>query len=184
MKKIFASALLASLFCTGAMATEVFMTPDPGQAKGTTNGFSYDNLMSIGGTPFMFNGGDGTKLTYDAGAFNYGGATLNFTPWDLGGSGSIGWDASPYSVFMTFKDVSGHIIGTDTLDMHFTGLNQTFLKKVYGVHEIDFSLAAGEQRTPRLFSLDVSPVPEPETYGMLIAGLAALGLIARRNKAA
>ncbi|MYM27325.1 PEP-CTERM sorting domain-containing protein [Duganella sp. CY15W] len=29
----------------------------------------------------------------------------------------------------------------------------------------------------------MAPVPEPETYAMLIAGLAALGVVARRRKA-
>lgn len=85
---------------------------------------------------------------------------------------------------MKFKDLSGHVIGTDTLDMKPLPTNQSFFKNVYGVHEIEFSLAAGEQRTPRLFSLDVSPVPEPASYGMLVAGLAALGVIAWRKKAA
>lgn len=31
-------------------------------------------------------------------------------------------------------------------------------------------------------TLNVSPVPEPETYGMMLGGLAVLGLIARRRK--
>lgn len=31
-------------------------------------------------------------------------------------------------------------------------------------------------------TLNVSPVPEPETYGMLLGGLAVLGLISRRRK--
>jgi hypothetical protein len=30
----------------------------------------------------------------------------------------------------------------------------------------------------------LAPVPEPETYGMMLAGLGVLGLLARRRKAA
>jgi hypothetical protein len=35
-----------------------------------------------------------------------------------------------------------------------------------------------------LFARDMvtTPVPEPETYGMLLAGLGVLGLVARRRK--
>ncbi|MFC0169689.1 choice-of-anchor E domain-containing protein [Pseudoduganella danionis] len=32
------------------------------------------------------------------------------------------------------------------------------------------------------YTFDAAPVPEPETYGMLLAGLAMLGLVAKRNK--
>ena len=34
------------------------------------------------------------------------------------------------------------------------------------------------------FNLNLAPVPEPETYGMLLAGLGVLGFLARRRKQA
>ena len=34
------------------------------------------------------------------------------------------------------------------------------------------------------FNLNLAPVPEPETYGMLLAGLGVLGVLARRRKQA
>jgi hypothetical protein len=45
--------------------------------------------------------------------------------------------------------------------------------------------AAGNTSIDNLVATtDVSPIPEPETYALMLAGLAALGVAARRRKAA
>lgn len=56
-----------------------------------------------------------------------------------------------------------------------------------GVHTVNFSFATtgGSSKDlviDRAFVTAVSAVPEPETYAMLMAGLAAIGFVARRRK--
>lgn len=48
-----------------------------------------------------------------------------------------------------------------------------------------FHVMEGRNASAELFgSVVAAPVPEPETYAMMLAGLAALGFVARRKKAA
>ena len=46
------------------------------------------------------------------------------------------------------------------------------------------AVVTGYAKTLSVGALSVAAVPEPETYAMLLAGLAALGLVARRRKSA
>jgi len=48
----------------------------------------------------------------------------------------------------------------------------------YSVEILGTSKAA---KTQYSFQLSVTPVPEPETYGMMLGGLALLGMVARRK---
>jgi hypothetical protein len=52
-----------------------------------------------------------------------------------------------------------------------------------GVAAFSFHNLGGDLRGALLDNVSVSAVPEPETYAMLLAGLAGLGGIARRRKA-
>lgn len=54
-----------------------------------------------------------------------------------------------------------------------------------GQYHIDFTgTITGAHGGSYLADLHVTPVPEPETYAMLLAGLGLMGAIARRRKAA
>ncbi|MYM67245.1 PEP-CTERM sorting domain-containing protein [Pseudoduganella sp. FT55W] len=160
------------------------MYVDPGSTGGSFNGFTYTNVTSLGSTPIITGLKTGTSsISYDAGAFNYHGITLNFTPWDLGGSESMWWDLNPYEVVLTFKDINGHVITTDTFNLEYPR-NQTEYKEVAGVHSIEFFSSSYNAATPRFYSLDISAVPEPATYGMLLAGLGMMAAVARRRKQA
>ncbi|MYM41150.1 PEP-CTERM sorting domain-containing protein [Pseudoduganella sp. CY13W] len=55
-----------------------------------------------------------------------------------------------------------------------TTLNEDRVKAVYS----NFANGYGHVT----YTFTAAPVPEPETYGMLLAGLAMLGFIAKRNK--
>jgi hypothetical protein len=55
-----------------------------------------------------------------------------------------------------------------------TTLNEDKVKAVYS----NFANGYGHVT----YTFNAAPVPEPETYGMLLAGLAMLGLVAKRNK--
>ena len=62
------------------------------------------------------------------------------------------------------------------IPLQLTPLNAAFVAALYLAGTLGLILT--------LFARDMvtTPVPEPETYGMLLAGLGVLGLVARRRK--
>jgi hypothetical protein len=50
-----------------------------------------------------------------------------------------------------------------------------------GVYNINVAGKANAANTRYSVLLDVTPVPEPETYALMLAGLAAVGFVARRR---
>ena len=63
---------------------------------------------------------------------------------------------------------------------------QTFTFGVLGIDHISFTgdhLGFAGSALPRMDNLTfTTPIPEPETYAMLLAGLGLLGFAARRRK--
>ena len=54
---------------------------------------------------------------------------------------------------------------------------------VYINHNLDsYQIGSDDSRSQAAYSLTTSAVPEPESYAMMLAGLAALGVMARRKK--
>lgn len=95
------------------------------------------------------------------------GATIDY--WVIGGNrGSYeAFDAAHTSLGVFTVDASG---GSDVLGTHsFSGL----------VSSIEW---AGNPGFVQVSTLTISPVPEPETYAMLLAGLGLLGFAARRRQ--
>lgn len=189
MKKLLAATMFACLASASAYATNVTTYLPAGQKAGSYGGFTYSNFSSLYDVPIVasLNQSVRSSVSYDAGAFNYHGITLNFLPFELGGSGSIGWDFRPYDVTLTFKDINGGVIDTTSVLLQGSSLDQSFAKDVFGVHEIVFSTSdptANYYMMPRFVALNISAVPEPETYAMLLAGLVLAGVAGRRRKAA
>ena len=63
----------------------------------------------------------------------------------------------------------------------FTGTGLTFAAphlKVQFLKDVGQDKATGD-----LLSREIPPVPEPETYAMLLAGMGLVGVIARRRRA-
>jgi hypothetical protein len=121
---------------------------------------------------------------------NNSGDSLTFTPaTTLAGIGGFffGSDAFGYSqpsnpLTLTAIDSAGVTI-TYTLNMPDTG---SFVGFVSTANLVSLSVTAGVQAynwaTVNDLHLSASAVPEPETYGLLLSGLALMGYIARRKR--
>ena len=145
---------------------------------------------SANAVPVVFSGS--TSAGYGANIFNSN-VTSPFTDWytftipaGSNGSGasnviSLGATNVIFSLFQLYDSVSSTtwsgITGGTTSSLSFSG----------GAAPGSYTLTvSGYKVTPALNGLyagniSISPVPEPETYAMLLAGLGLLGLSARRR---
>jgi hypothetical protein len=86
--------------------------------------------------------------------------------------------------------------GSDTVDVSFGTTSQTyvigqsdrlstktltFTPSTSGLYNFSFHNRGGDNRGAFLEQVTITTVPEPETYAMLLAGLAGLGFVARRR---
>ena len=137
---------------------------------------SYNTLHGI---VFAPGGNDNSKARIDLVSLN--GQAVTLSHFDLGA-----YSNTTRNTKITISDLSGHVlmnyagtVGNDhpnspsSFNGSWTGASGIRIEwedNAYnvGIDNITYSMA---------------PVPEPETYAMLIAGLAALGVVARRRKA-
>lgn len=80
----------------------------------------------------------------------------------------------------------GTLAGATALDLFSNSTTQALSFGSHvgaGAYSIKVTGLANRNNTNYVFAVDVTPVPEPETYAMLLAGLGALAFVARRRKA-
>ncbi len=162
MKKLnFVAAAVLALSAIGAQAA--LLTPV------TTTGASFSDLTI--GTITILSTSDlvGSLFALDKVSVDFMGTPLSFTLQAVSFSnaavGSLGSDLDASAAGFSFKNVaagaylvkaSGNLIGSAQINgSGFIGADYT-----------------------------VTAVPEPETYALMLAGLAAVGFVARRRKAA
>lgn len=104
-------------------------------------------------------------------------AVTDFSNWSVGGKDTAFGKLSAFT--------TGNTIGTDASFFNLVRSSSTNGQK-YTISTV----LPGEAPNDFKWSFDgstlaaVAPVPEPETYGMLLAGLAVIGTIARRRRQA
>ena len=167
---ILATALAFSGFAaTSSHAADFVVDLGAPSAQGEYSAF-FGNTMKVAGafmdsftfTPDVTGMAAGSLTTIgftNSSNLDFSGATLNGVAFTLGAGGL------------------GHNFG-------FTGLIPTtgsLIVKVWGIAAP--ALAAGTAISASYGgSMSVSPVPEPETYAMMMAGLGLVGFMARRRK--
>jgi len=162
---ILAAALLISSAVASAN-TAIVLTPSPtitNSYSGTFAGDAATNVFDL-------------DLTHFASATNFvGQVSANFT-------GGAGYDVTGVSLdghnFFPLLNLTVGNNGVDYWQLMLPTLSNT-------VHHITVlgTPLANTQGFIGSLSLKVTPVPEPETYAMLIAGLGLVGFMARRRKA-
>ncbi len=174
-KTIVAAALLAALFSTASHAAigdalvasggNVFITFEGGDA-------GYDSLISVNGGPEIFpNHSTSVGSTVDLGFFAAGTVldislhVLNTGDFWHTGAGAGNADGIEHAnVVYNFNGDAGRTyVGFEDL---FGGGDRD-----YNDHQFSFTNVS-------------NPVPEPETYALMLAGLGVMGFVARRRKAA
>lgn len=114
---------------------------------------------------------------------------LSFVPLNLGDSGNPleGFYAANYAVNVIKADASD--FSAYKGDAVITGENDHKMYHIFwdsAHNKFDTSVIGTFPNQPEdgifLTSAILNPVPEPETYAMLLAGLGILGFVARRRK--
>ena len=140
-----------------------------GYTQTNTEGFysaSGPYHTAVGGPPV--NDGFWHQLV---GVYNNG-ATSIYVDGNLAGSGSAGY-ANNSADFM----IGGIFNAAGTPANYFHGL-------IDEVEIYNNALSGNDVKALYVSYVPIVPIPEPETYAMLLAGLGLLGFIARRRKAA
>jgi hypothetical protein len=158
------AALGDSLFATGGTITATFEGSDAG----------YDSQLALVVTSasyssaFIFpNHSTAVGTTFDFGSFSAG-AALDFQLYVV--NTGYTWHTGPGS-----GNADG--IAHANVIYNFPSAGKTFVgfEDLYGGGDFDYN--------DHMFSFtNVSAIPEPETYAMLLAGLGLLGFAARRRK--
>jgi hypothetical protein len=156
----------------GSFSEETFST-------GTTTGFSIEQVgteHSTGISDGVFH--DRTQLDDDYTNYNFNAPITAFgANWDL----APGGPGQGLQLYFGGTSVAPEI--TNTYTGGFFGLVSTTAFSTVSVHSGTFDGAGETHNVDNVVFGNVSAVPEPESYALMLAGLALMGTIARRRKA-
>lgn len=190
MKKIIASLALSALASTSAMAA-VFVNAvaQPGNAVQDFSdagliAFNLDlrNLSNVTLNYTLTAEDLAGPITFNAVVANLGALDLDKVSFSLSGASfaSIGTVSRSFGGTATVETWGGNSHARITLDApeYFElEVGNPYLQ----ASQIDWTIATGALKAGDTLSITVA-VPEPQTYAMVLAGLAVAGVIARRRR--
>lgn len=147
-----------------------------------------DGTVDVDGTGFVHNEmpGNGHYVDLDGSTKRAGVLSNSFTAgaggiytlsFDLAGN-QRGWGSDTVEVIFGTTHQTYVIGESDPI----TTRTLTFAPTTSGVYGLSFHNLGGDNRGAFLHQVTVSAVPETDTYAMLLAGLACVGLVARRRQ--
>ena len=170
-------------------------TNSPASALLTGSGLTYDNstfdVVSAGGVAGLGTQGQSTPA---ANVNNLGSWILTGAPFSYTGNSftlRVSFTAppgtTPSSALFT-STLTGNVVSTDNgglfIDFDNTPRNFTFSGGTFNLIVNDVSLTPMGTPSPVASTgfINVTSVPEPETYALFLAGLGAVGFMVRRRK--
>lgn len=179
-------------FAAHAQDTNYVLTIGSGPA---TNGYvAANNSWPVG--PWMVNNATSSWLTpaldqstsFDPlsnGIYTWA-TTFDLTGYNAATAGFTGRFAADNSAVAY---LNGHQIGTSSGFTAWSNFSTTASDFISGVNTVTFVVTNLKQNggnptglRAEFLTSNVSPVPEPETYGMMLMGLGLMGFVARRRK--
>ena len=122
-------------------------------------------------------------------SITYSGLTSGFSIPDATGStqtaGTYHMDGTgdfEYGVLVTAQGGPGVISGPLSFTISGSGLSLSSIQLNANNNYFAVDILSGTTGNTGLVDSSMAPVPEPETYGMLLAGLGLMGFIARRRR--
>ena len=179
------SGLVAGIPAANAQSFTTAASDSPFTNIGLEIGFQppgYDKLSVQGQTSVLSTAGafNIANLTFDVG---YNATTPAFHPYasNLGQVFTIGYSDSlgdqgtltlPYDININYSDTL--TIYSGTINLANAGYTLTTQALTFGPQ--------GNGQTTQGLVATITPVPEPESYAMLLAGLGLMGAVAKRRK--
>jgi hypothetical protein len=176
--------------CFGTACTpETAQAPASDVLSGLTYNNSTFNVTSFGGVAAIGSTGMSTPAANvnNLGSWLLTGAANNYTggSFTLRVSFTAPPGTTPTSALFT-STLMGNVISTDNggvfIDFDNTPKSFSFTGGTFTLTVNDVSLTPGATPVAETGTILVTTVPEPETYALFLAGLGAVGFMARRRK--
>jgi len=172
------SSIVAAISTVFFGATAHALSPGPIGSSFVNNGSSFDAVFgnaSVSVTPFedhytfsatppMFGGGGLSVVS----GFTLTGFNVRFDSLEL-------WDITNSSVVATGNIVAGEFLGFASFSSLISGNDYDIV--------VNGGLNSGFSSGSYSGNISIAPIPEPETYAMLLAGLLVVGFAARWRQA-